>query len=77
MVRAKVLGEDLAGMEQVAADQHEVHPFPHGIGHDRRESGEKVLVALGPLPAGAVGLPEMDIRGVDESNGHVGMAPAT
>src|SRR6185369_12339203 len=60
--------KNLSGMEQVAGDQDEIHPFCDGVGHDAPEHAEEVFVTFGFTGRGAVGFAEVDVGGVDEAN---------
>lgn len=58
--------EDLAGVEQITADQDEIDLFGDGVGNDAAEGTKKVFVALGFIDSGAVCFAEVDIGGVEE-----------
>jgi hypothetical protein len=62
----KGAGQDLAGVEQVTADQDEIDLFGDGVGNNAAEHTEKVFVALGFTGRGAVCFAEMDVGGVEE-----------
>jgi len=63
--------EDLAGVEQVTADQDEIDLFGNGIGNDAAEHTKEVFVALGFIGSGAVCFAEVDVGGVEEFDSHM------
>lgn len=58
-------GEDLAGVEEVAGDEDKIDPLRDGAGHNAPEHAEEVFVTFGFAKGGPVGLPQVDICGMD------------